>query len=343
MRPIASQSATQIVDQVMSWPDGTRLMVLAPLIRGKKGHHKEVFDGMMRQGFVRARVDGEVMDLREIQQSKAGTPFTTKTQRYQAHTIEAVIDRIVIREQEPQASGDGEVDALRQRVVDAVELSLRLADGLVLVSAQKPGDGRETWNDTLFSEKYACPLHPECSLEDLEPRLFSFNSPYGACPECGGLGTILEFDEDLIVPNPDLPLAEGAVEAWRKHGHRMNIYYSRLIRRFCRDFDIKADTPYRKLSKPIKRILMHGTNARDESKYDAHFEGVIPNLQRRWENTDSEYVKTRLHNYLSEAPCETCRGAPAEDRSAACVCQKRRGGRSPRIESVGFRGAVQHR
>ncbi|MFW6061027.1 MAG: excinuclease ABC subunit UvrA, partial [Phycisphaeraceae bacterium] len=203
---------------------------------------------------------------------------------------------------------DGEVDSLRQRIVDAVELSLRLADGLVLVSAQQPSE-RDTWNDTLFSEKYACPLHPECSLEDLEPRLFSFNSPYGACPECGGLGTILEFDEDLIAPDPDKTLADGAIEAWRKHGHRMNIYYSRLVKRFCRDFDVKRDTPYRKLTKSIKRILMHGTNARDEAKYDAYFEGVIPNLQRRWENTDSDYVKARLHNYLSEAPCETCEGA----------------------------------
>ena len=315
-RPIASQSATQIVDQVMSWPDGTRLMVMAPLIRGKKGHHKEVFAGLSRQGFVRARVDGEVMDLREIQQSKAGTPFTTKKQRYQAHTIEAVIDRIVIRPpEEREESDDGEVDALRQRVVDAVELSLQLADGLVLVASQAKTANRDKWTDTLFSEKYACPEHPECSLEDLEPRLFSFNSPYGACPECGGLGQILEFDADLIVPDPEKSLSEGAVEAWRKHGRRMNIYYGRLIKRFCRDFEIDPDTPYRKLTRPIKRILLNGTSNRDESKYGTHFEGVIPNLQRRWENTDSDYVKARLHNYLSEAPCESCEGARLRNES----------------------------
>ncbi|MEX0886485.1 MAG: excinuclease ABC subunit UvrA, partial [Phycisphaeraceae bacterium] len=307
--PIASQSATQIVDQILALPDGSRLMIMAPVVRGKKGHHKEIFAGLARQGYVRARVDGEVMDLRQIANTKAGTPFTTQKQRYQAHTIEAVIDRIVVKH---EAVDDGEISSLRSRVADAVELALKLAEGLVLASHQSPdrkgGDG-SGWTDVLFSEKYACPLHPECSLEDLEPRLFSFNSPYGACRSCGGLGTILEFDADLIVPDPELPLAEGAVEAWRKHGHRMNIYYNRLVRRFCRDFDVSPQTPFRKLGKPIQRILLYGTSPRDETRYDTHFEGVIPNLQRRFEGTDSEYVKSRLHNYLSEAPCETCHGA----------------------------------
>src|SRR5690606_36317058 len=165
------------------------------------------------------------------------------------------------------------------------------------------------WRDTLFSEKYACPLHPECSLEDLEPRLFSFNSPYGACPSCGGLGTIMEFDPQLIVPNDELSLADGAIEAWRKHGTRFNIYYARLIRQFCKNFGVSPHTPFRKRPKAIQRIVLHGTTARDESKYDAHFEGVIPNLQRRFESTDSEWVKQRLHSYLSEAPCETCHGS----------------------------------
>jgi excinuclease ABC subunit A len=303
-KPITSQSATQIFDQVFALPEGAKVMVLAPLVRGKKGHHKEVFAAMVRQGFVRARVDGQVMDLREITQSKAGTPFTTKTQRYQAHSIDAVIDRVVIRHEK----NDGEESDVRVRLVDSIELSLKLADGLVIVSVadEKAAEG---WKDTLFSEKYACPLHPECSLEDLEPRLFSFNSPYGACPACSGLGTILEFDPDLIVPDESLSLADGVVEAWRKHGKRMTIYYARLLRQFARDFDVDRDAPFSKLSKTAKRILLSGTTARDESKYDAYFEGVIPNLQRRWENTDSEYVKNRLHSYLSEAPCERCAGA----------------------------------
>lgn len=300
-RPIESQSATQIIDRVMAMADGTRLMVLAPVIRGKKGHHKEVFAAMIRQGFVRARLDGETIDLREL---KDGTPLTTKKQRYQVHSIEAVVDRIVVR-------ADDEDGAIRSRVADSIELALRMGDGLVIISTQPPTAGgvSDSWTDQPFSEKYACPLHPQITLEELEPRLFSFNSPYGACPTCDGLGTILEFDPDLIVTEPTLSLTEGAIEAWRKHGKRMNIYYSRMIRRFCKDFGISATTPYKKLNQTIRRILMHGTNTRDEKKFDAYFEGVVPNLQRRWDNTDSEYVKSRLHAYLSEAPCESCSGA----------------------------------
>jgi len=309
-KPIESQSATMIIDHVMALPEGTKLMVLAPIIRGKKGHHKEVFEAMIRQGFVRARVDGEIMDLREITSKKAGTPFTTQKQRYQKHTIEAVVDRIVVRGggDGEQGTGDGkaaEPDALRTRVADAVELSLKLADGLVVISSQ---DGND-WKDALFSEKYACPEHPEYALEDLEPRLFSFNSPYGACPSCSGLGTVFEFDEELVVADPGLSLSEGAIEPWRKNGKRMNIFYNRLIRKFCKEFGVSGDTPYKSLGKKVRRMLMQGTNDRDEAEYGTHFEGVIPNLQRRFESTDSEFVKHRLSNYLSESPCEDCAGA----------------------------------
>ena len=303
--PVASQSATQIVDTVMALPDQSRLMVLAPLIRGKKGHHKEVFAGMVRQGFVRARVDGKILDLRDL--GPAGTPITTKTQRYQIHSIEAVVDRIVIRHGDEEAS-------IRSRVADSIELCLKIAEGILIISVLDKR-ATEQWRDQLLSENYACAVHPQCNLEDLEPRLFSFNSPYGACPGCGGLGTILEFDADLIVSDRELSLFDGAVSAWRGLGRRMNIYYNRLLRRFCRDFGVEGTTPYRKLTRTARRILMQGTTARDESKCDSHFEGVIPNLQRRFENTDSDYVKTRLHNYLSEAPCESCRGARLRDEA----------------------------
>ncbi|MEM7627110.1 MAG: excinuclease ABC subunit UvrA [Planctomycetota bacterium] len=305
---IESQSATQIVDHVMGLPEGSKLMVLAPVIRGKKGHHKEVFEAMVRQGFVRARVDGEVLDLREVAKTKAGTPFTTKTQRYQKHTIEAVVDRIVVRHGEASSNGDpsGSGDGVRSRVADSIELSLKLADGLAVISVANERGG---WDDTLFSEKYACADHPECSLEDLEPRLFSFNSPYGACPSCAGLGTVFEFDADLVVAEPELSLAEGAIEPWRKNGKRMNIFYNRIIRKFCKEFGVSAQTPWKKLPKAIQRIMMTGTAARDETKYGAHFEGVLPNLQRRFETTDSEFVKQRLSSYLSESSCETCHGA----------------------------------
>ncbi|MEM1027251.1 MAG: excinuclease ABC subunit UvrA [Planctomycetota bacterium] len=303
---IEAQSATQIVDHVMGLPDGTKLMILAPMVRGKKGHHKEVFEAMGRQGFVRARADGELLDLRDIGQSKAGTPWTTKTQRYQRHTVEAVVDRVVVRP--TQETKDGEVDELRARVADSIELSLKLADGLVVlaVADEKAESG---WSDHLFSENYACALHPECSLEDLEPRLFSFNSPYGACPTCAGLGIRQEFDPDLVVPNRELSLEEGAIEAWGVTGTMMKRYYNRLTRRFCKDFGIRASTPFKKLTKRIQRILLEGTNARDEKEFGVSFDGVLPNLEYRFESTDSDWVKQKLAAYLTAKPCPTCHGA----------------------------------
>ena len=298
-RPIVRQAATQIVDTVMAMPAGTRLMVMAPLVRGKKGHHKEVFAAMVRQGLVRARVDGQITDLREL--GPAGTPLGRTSQRYQMHTIEAVVDRIIIRH-------GNQVDSVRSRLADSIELSLKLAEGLTIVSTQADGSA-DTWRDHLFSENYACSVHPQCALEDLEPRLFSFNSPYGACSGCDGLGTILEFDPELIVADAERSLREGAIAAWRGYGHRMNIHYNRLMRRFCRDFEVDPTIPYAKLSRTVRRVLMHGTTARDEARFDAHFEGVVPHLKRRFKKTDSEFVKARLHAYLSESPCETCHGA----------------------------------
>ncbi len=287
-REISSTSATQIVDRVMTFQPGTKLMVLAPLIRGKKGEHRETLEGVMRQGFVRVRINGEVVDLRH----------PPKLNKNRKHSIEAVVDRLIIKPE------------VRSRLADSVETSLKLAEGLVIITVMEDGKADdERWTDHLFSEKYACPEHPQCALEDLAPRLFSFNSPYGACPECGGLGTILEFDDQLIVPDTKRSLSEGAIDAWRRHGKRMNIYYGRLIRQFCRNFEISAETAFNDLPKAITRILLHGTTEADESKFGSHFEGVIPNLQRRWDNTDSEYVKHRLHGYLSEAPCESCGGA----------------------------------
>ncbi|MHB1156706.1 MAG: excinuclease ABC subunit UvrA [Phycisphaerales bacterium] len=292
-RLITSTSATQIVDTVMNFAPGTKLMVLAPMIRGKKGEHRETFDAMQRQGFVRARIDRQVCDLRT-------PPTLTKTK---THTIEAVVDRLIVKEE------------IRSRLADSIEMSLKLAEGLVIIAVldERKSNGNDDspdhWIDQLYSEKYACPEHPECALEDLAPRLFSFNSPYGACPGCDGLGTIMEFDEQLIVPDESLPMEHGAIDAWRRHGKRMNIYYSRMIRQFSRDFNIDPDLPYKDIPKPVRRLLMRGTTPKDEARFGSYFEGVIPNLQRRWENTDSEYVKQRLHQYLSEAPCETCGGA----------------------------------
>jgi excinuclease ABC subunit A len=289
-RPIESTPASQIVDKVMSYKEGTKLMILAPLIRGKKGEHAEALAGLQRQGFVRARIDGVVMDLR-------GAKPLAKTFK---HDVEAVVDRIVLKPD------------VRTRLADSIETSLKLSQGLVIIAMldeQKSAGETDAWTDQLFSDKHACPEHPECALEEMAPRLFSFNSPYGACPACDGLGTINEFDEDLIVPDATKCLTDGAIEAWRKHGKRMNIYYNRMIRHFCRDFGVNPEAPYKDLPKNIKKVLMHGTGEKGSAAHGTIFEGVIPNIQRRWESTDSEYVKQRLHQYLSEAPCETCHGA----------------------------------
>jgi len=283
-KPIASQSASQIVDAVMARPEGTKVMILSPLVRGQKGTHKEVLEAMTRQGFVRCRVDGAVHEIKSA-------PSLDKNFK---HTIEAVVDRLIIKPE------------IRTRLADSVELSLKLADGLVVVAMEEKA-GSNKFVDHTFSSRYACPDHPESSLEELSPRLFSFNSPWGACSVCSGLGTIQEFDEALIVPDHQAFVSE-AIEPFRRNGRRMNIYYNRLMRQFCRDFKLDETTRFADVSDKIAKVLMHGTTSKDEDTYGAYFEGVLPHLKRRFDNTESEFVKARLHNYMSEQPCETCKG-----------------------------------
>ncbi len=278
---ISSQSASQIVDSVMKLPEGTKIMVLSPLVRGMKGTHKEVLEAMTRQGFVRCRVNGTVSEIKNA-------PAMDKNFK---HTVEAVVDRLVIKEE------------IRTRLADSVELSLKLADGLVVVTVETAGK----WIDHSYSSRYACPDHSESSLEELSPRLFSFNSPYGACSVCSGLGTILEFDEDLIVPDPHKSVLE-AIEPFRRNGRRMNAYYNRLMKEFCYDFKVEPDTAFSKLPDKLRKILLQGTTAKDVTTYKNEFEGAMPMLQRRFESTDSAFVKARLHAYLSEQPCEKCKG-----------------------------------
>ncbi len=292
-KPITSQSSTQIVDSIMKRPEGTRIMVLSPLVRGQKGTHKETLEAMTKQGFVRCRADGTIYEIKNV-------PNLDKNIK---HTIEAVVDRLVIKPE------------IRPRVADSVELSLKIADGLVIVAVEETPSSNK-WVDQSYSSKYACPDHPEASLEELSPRLFSFNSPWGACPKCSGLGTILEFDEELVIPDITVPVTQ-AIEPFRRNGRRMNIYYSRLMRQFCRDFDISEEIPFKSLPKAINKILLHGTSGKDEQQYGAYFEGALPNLQRRWDNTDSEFVKARLQHYLSEQPCEVCKGARLKQQALA--------------------------
>lgn len=302
-KEITSQHPSQIVESILAWPEGTKIQICAPLVRGKKGEHKDVFTGIQREGFVRVRVDGAVYDARNV-------PALNKNKK---HHIAAVVDRLIIK------------DSVRVRLVDSVETALKLADGVLLVLVQvpeKPGKKRKqkkpnSWKEVIYSEKFACPKHPQASLEELSPRLFSFNSPYGACKSCDGLGTILEFDPDLIVPDKSVSLDNGAIDAWRKGGKRMNIFYNRLVKRFCRNVGIKKSIPFEQIPADIKKILIYGTTPADRSKFGFSFEGAIPNLARRWENTTSEYVKTRLHSYLSEQPCRSCNGARLRPEAAA--------------------------
>ncbi len=306
-REITSQTVSQMVDAIMLLPEGTRFMVLAPVVRGQKGQHTELLSHISREGYVRVRLDGEIHDLK-------GLPEVAKNKK---HTIDVVVDRLVLKE------------SVRIRLADSLQTALTLAGGLVIVTHEPPADtpagqdadsttetaGRNgngidygTWKDWLFSATYACPKHPEVNLPELSPRMFSFNSPYGACPECDGLGTILEFDPDLIVPDPALSLTQGAIDAWRHGGKRMNIFYNRQIRKFCRDYGVAPTATFQELSPKLKKTLLHG---------DEKWEGVIPNLTRRWKKTDSEFVKSRLHGFMSEQPCSLCNGDRLQKASLA--------------------------
>src|SRR5688500_3017606 len=293
-RVIAGQTSSQIVDNVMRLPTGTKLMVLSPLVRTGKGEHKDIFQAIHKQGFVRARVDGQIMDL-----DQAKPPQLAKTF---AHNIEAIVDRIVLKPE------------IRSRLADSIETALKLSQGLVIVTV---GNHDGTWTDQIFSEKFACPIHPEVNLPELEPRIFSFNSPHGACPDCHGLGTTSEFDPEMIVNDESLSLETGAIEAWRKNGKRMNIYYSRILRTFARDFGISYTGPYKEIPKKVRDVLMYGTDAKGDNGTGTYFEGVIPNLQRRFDNTESEWVKHKLHTYMSEQPCKMCCGTRLKKEALA--------------------------
>ena len=299
-KEISSQHSSQIIESILNRGEGTKIQICVPLARGKKGEHKDILATIQREGFVRVRVDGTIYDLKNV-------PILDKNKK---HDIAAVVDRLIIK------------DGVRIRLADSVEIALKLAEGVVLVLLQEPensakngGDGK--WEEVIYSEKFACSAHPKASLEELSPRLFSFNSPYGACKSCDGLGTILEFDPDLIVPDTTVSLENGAVIAWRKGGKRMNIYYNRLIKKFCRNMDVSKSIPFEQIPAETRRVLMDGTTEADEEKYGMSFEGVIPNLTRRWKNTNSEYVKERLHGYLSEQPCQSCDGARLRHEAVA--------------------------
>ena len=288
---IESSNATQIVDHLMSLGEGTRMMVLAPVVRGKKGFHRDTLDDLFKGGWVRARVNGELVELRDA--LKEGDENPLKLHRYKAHTVEAVVDRVVVR-----------ADA-RQRLVESVEAALRLANGSVVASIER--EARDGWDDHAFSEKFADPDHPEIALEELSPRLFSFNSPYGACPTCHGLGAILEFDEELVVPDQSEPLLKKAIAPWKKNGPG-GMVYPKYLRRFCRAFGVHGSTPIGKLEPHIYQILLHGVDEDQQGEFGVKWDGVLPMLHAWFEKTESSWVKDHLHQFQREATCPTCRG-----------------------------------
>jgi len=297
-RPVAKQSADQIVDAVLGMSPGTRFQVLAPLVKDRKGHHQAVFEDVRKAGFVRVRVDGDVRDVDE----------EIELDRYKMHTIEAVVDRLVIP-QTPEEGGNG----FRSRLADSIETALRLGDGLAIVDDVSA----DPHQDHLYSEHLACPV---CgiSLPEIEPRTFSFNSPHGACPECQGLGTRMELDPDLVVPNPDQTIEEGATEAWNIRDQ--DGYYWQLLKAACDHFGIPADVPWSELNHAQQHIVLYGGGDEQlrvryvsregrHNSYLTRFEGIIPNLQRRYRETSSDFIRAKLEEFMTRRPCPVCQGA----------------------------------
>ena len=304
---ISATTSTQIVDALLGGagdraphaPRGgsrgeTRAMILAPVARGKKGFHRDILEDLSSQGWTRARVNGTLVDLREALKEPGENPL--RLGRHEKHTIEAVIDRLTL---EPET---------RQRLAESVEAALRLADGVVVVSVEGAGGrGDGAWSDTSYSTKFSDPDHPEIALEELSPRLFSFNSPFGACPTCNGLGTVIEMDEQLIVPDEKLSLSEGAIACWSKNGHWKG-WFARQLKRFCKDFDASFVAPLSSYSKDHRRILLYGASPEDLKKRGTKWKGVIPETMAWWTSTETENVKEYLGQFLSQKACEACRG-----------------------------------
>ena len=288
-RPVQRQAVQQMVDAILALPEGNRIQIMAPMVRRRKGEHKEVFEEARKAGFVRVRVNGEVRDLSET--------FDLDKQKW--HTIEIVVDRLVI--------GDS---AESGRVTDSVETAVKMAGGVVLVSV---AGGEEM----LFSEQFAC-VHCNISLGEMEPRTFSFNNPHGACPTCMGIGYRLEVDPDLVIPNRDLSLAQGAVQPWTRAGSSSPWLHS-LLESLADAYGFSTRVPVKKLSKKRldlilygnqgKRITMrHNTLKGKTYEWDTTFEGVVNNLERRYRSTESDYIRSEIERYMTSRPCHSCEG-----------------------------------
>jgi excinuclease ABC subunit A len=283
---ISGQSVTQMVDQVMSWPESTKIIILAPMIRDQKGEHRHLFEEVKKSGYQRVRVDGTVMDLSEA--------INLNLDKKKKHTIEVVVDRIALD------GGD------RVRVADSLETALDLGNDTVLIQKNEK-------DEILLSSNFACP-DGHMNLPELNPRNFSFNSPHGACPDCTGLGTRLEVDPELIIPNQKLTLGEGAIRPWSKTTSRLS-WYGRVLQALAEEYGFSLNAQVRDLPKKFLDIVMYGTGDKkvkiaDESGYErfTSFEGVIPNLNRRYRETDSDYMRSEIEQYMRVKTCPTCKG-----------------------------------
>ncbi|MDE3087714.1 MAG: excinuclease ABC subunit UvrA, partial [Acidobacteriota bacterium] len=300
-RPVARQTPQQIVDRILDLADGTRFSVLAPIVRGRKGEYEALLDDLAKQGFARARVDGETVELSERSELKLA--------RYEQHTIEVVVDRLVRRAD------------IRQRLTESMETALRLTSGTAEIAVV--GDEGEEELIT-FSEHLACTA---CGLsfEEPEPRNFSFNSPYGACPDCDGLGTQFEVDPALVVPDPDKTLEEGALAPWIGGRSR---WFDRMVEALADAYGFSMDTPWRKLRKSDQKLLLHGAGTRQVSlryrnrygrqrTFTTHYEGIVPWLTRRHKESDSDAVRDWAQTFMREVPCSACHGARLKPVSLA--------------------------
>ncbi len=309
-RPVMPQSAEQILQSVQRMPRDSRIQILAPLIKDRKGHHQTVFEDVRKAGFVRVRVNGEVRQVDE----------EIVLERYKNHSIEAIIDRLIIRydptDQSEEAQGD------RTRLIDSIETALKLGGGTIIVNDVTDPDNPV---DELYSEHLSC-AYDGTSLPSIEPRTFSFNSPHGACTSCQGLGTTKSIDPDLVVPNKDLSLEDGAIMGWPTEDKAG--YYWQLLKATADHFQIPTNVPVRELTEAQMRVMLYGSGREtvtityvnregDKRKYRSNYEGVIPNLQRRYHESTSDYVREKLEGFMVDRPCDDCNGTRLQPISLA--------------------------
>ncbi len=322
--PISRQTATQIVDSIMDLAEGTRLLILAPVIKDRKGHHKPVFEDLQKQGFVRVRVNDELYEVSEV----------PDLDRYKMHTIEAVVDRIVVRhpQADPEDEEGGSQGTDLQRLSESVETALRLGNGVLMVADVTDPDEPK---DRTYSEHFAC-VKCGTSLSEIEPRTFSFNSPHGACPSCAGLGSLQEFDPDLIL-NEELSLNEGAVLPWQRQQESENDgYHRQILTAVSKQYAIPANVPVRELSLKQRDVILYGPPRKGEKvrieyrtgngearHYETGFTGVINSLQKRYQETSSEYVRGKLEEFMSLRPCPVCQGRRLKPEALAVTVADR--------------------